>query len=135
MRYFLDTNTLVYSLHQDAPKHTEVNDFLTHCLSENSTCYFLSSSLKDAYYILCKHYLSEPNARKSIKMLRETLDMVDLNSAIIDDAFQSDEADFEDALIRCAAERLQVDAIVSYDESAFQNSFVPKLTALEARNK
>ncbi len=131
MRYFLDTNTLVYSLHQDAPKHKEVNDFLTHCFSENHTCYFLSSSLKDAYYILCRHYLSESDARQSIKLFRETLDMVDLNSVIIDDAFQSDEPDFEDALIRCAAERLQVDAIISYDESAFSQSFLPKLTAIE----
>ena len=132
MRYFLDTNTLVYSLHQDAPKHKEVNDFLEHCLSKNSPCYFLSSSLKDAYYILCRHYLSESDARQSIKMLRETLDMVDLNAAIVDGAFESDEPDFEDALIRSAAESLQVDAIISYDEDAFKNSFIPKLTAEKA---
>ena len=132
MRYFLDTNTLVYSLHQGAPKHKEVNDFLERCLSESSPCYFLSSSLKDAYYILCRHYLSETDARQSIKMLRETLDMVDLNAAIVDNAFESDEPDFEDALIRSAAESLQVDAIISYDEDAFKNSFVPKLTAEEA---
>ena len=131
MRYFLDTNTLVYSLHQGAPKHKEVNDFLEHCLSENSHCYFLSSSLKDAYYILCRHYLSEVDARQSINMLRETLDMVDLNATIVDDAFESDEPDFEDALIRSAAESLQVDAIISYVEEAFKNSFIPKLTAEE----
>ena len=135
MRYFLDTNTLVYSLHQDVPEYNEVNDFLRHCLSENLPCYFLSSSLKDVYYILCRHYLSEADARRSIMMLRETLYMLDLNSTLIDDAFQSDEPDFEDALIRSAAESLQVDAIISYDENAFKNSFIPKLTAKEASAK
>ena len=68
-------------------------------------------------------------------MLRETLYMLDLNSTLIDDAFQSDEPDFEDALIRSAAESLQVDAIISYDENAFKNSFIPKLTAKEASAK
>ena len=135
MKYFLDTNALVYSLHLGAPKHKQVCNFLERCLQENTPCYFLSSSLKDAYYILCKHYLSEAHARACIKMLRESLDMVDLNSTVIDSAFESDEPDFEDALIRAAAEKLQVNAIISYDEKAFKNSFVMKMTAEEANRK
>ena len=105
---------------------------MEHCLLENSPCYFLSSSLKDAYYILCRHYLSEVDARQSVKILRQTLDMVDLNVTIVDNAFESDEADLENALIRCAAESLQVDAIISYDEDAFKNSYISRLTAEEA---
>lgn len=132
VKFFLDTNILVYALHQDSPKHKEVNDFLRHCFSKNIVCYFLSSSLKDTYYILCRHYLSEPEARQSIKQLRNILSMVDLNAAIVDDAFLSDEPDFEDALIRSAAETLQVNAIISYDEYAFAQSFLPKLSAEEA---
>ena len=62
-------------------------------------------------------------------MFREIFDMVDLNSTIIDDAIDSDEPDFEDALVRCAAEILQVDAIISYDEDAFESSDIAKLTA------
>ena len=129
MKYFLDTNVIVYSLHTRTPQHAEVTSFLGECLRKNTTCYFLSSSLKDAYYILCRHYLSESNARKSIKMFREIFDMVDLNSTIIDNAIDSDEPDFEDALVRCAAEILQVDAIISYDEDAFESSVIAKLTA------
>lgn len=132
VKFFLDTNILVYSLHQDSPKYKEVNDFLKRCFSKNITCYFLSSSLKDTYYVLHRHYLSESEARQCIRLLRNILSMVDLSSAIVDEAFLSDEPDFEDALIRCAAERLQVNAIISYDERAFAQSFLPKLSAEEA---
>ncbi len=131
MKFFLDTNTLVYSMYQNSPKHKEVCDFLLCCLSKGAICYFLSSSLKDIYYILRRHYLTEPDARQSIKLLRETLDMVELNSTIVDIAFDSNEPDYEDALIRAAAELLQVDVIISYDEDAFKNSFIKKLTAVE----
>ena len=132
MRFFLDTNVVVYSMHQEAPNHEEVNTFLTQCLKTETVCYFLSASLKDAYYILCRHYLTEANARQCIKMFRETFDMVDLTSSIIDGAFQSNEPDFEDALVRTSSELLQADAIVSYDKEAFANSFVPKFTAKQA---
>ncbi len=131
MKLFLDTNILVYSVFQNSPKYKEASKFIMHCLSENVTCYFLSSSLKDVYYILCRHYLSEPDARQCIKLLCETLDMVELNSMIIDKAFDCNEPDFEDALIRSAAEVLQVNAMVSYDKNAFENSFVPRFTAKE----
>ena len=132
MNFFLDTNVLVYSLHSQAPFYAEVNNFLSRCLSENITCYFLSSSLKDTYYILRKHYLPEANARYSIRMFRKVFEMIDLNSVIIDKVFSSNEPDFEDALVRSAAEVLQVDAIISYDKDAFKASFIPKLTAINA---
>ncbi len=132
MRFLLDTNVVVYALHQETKQHAKVNEFMTCALRCSATCYFLSSSLKDVYYILCRHYLSENDARTSIKMLRETLDMVDLSSTFIDEALQSDEPDFEDGIVRAAAESLHVDAVVSYDESAFKHSFIPKMTAEKA---
>ena len=132
MRFFLDTNVIVYSLHQEAPEHDDVNVFLKQCLKKNVACYFLISSLKDAYYILCRHYLTENDARKCIKMFRNAFDMVDLTSEIVDGALLSDEPDFEDGLVRTSAELLQADVIVSYDKDAFVNSFIPKLTAERA---
>ncbi len=132
MRFFLDTNVLVYSLHQESKQHAEVNKFITYALDSAITCYFLSSSLKDIYYILCRHYLSEENSRLCIQMLRETLDMVDLSSSLIDEALRSDEPDFQDGVVRATAESLQVDAIISYDQDAFKHSFIPKMTAKKA---
>lgn len=133
MRFLLDTNVLVYALHQQCKQHEQANAFITRCLARGDTCYFLSSSLKDVYYILRRHYLAEEGARQSVRMLREALDMVELNATIVDAALENDEPDFEDGIIRAAAEVLQVDAIVSYDAEAFAHSPIPKATAEQAR--
>ncbi len=132
MRFLLDTNVLVYALHQEAEHHGETDGFIMRCLVGGHVCYFLSSSLNDVYYILRRHYLSEGDARQSVRMLRETLDMLDLSSTLVDAALDSDEPDYEDGVVRAAAEALQVDAIVTYDKDAFARSPVRKATAGQA---
>lgn len=133
MSFLLDTNVLVYALHRECEQHEQADAFITSCLEHGKTCYFLSSSLKDVYYILCRHYLAEKDARQSVRMLREALDMVELNATMVDAALASDEPDFEDGIVRAAAEALQVDAIVSYGAQAFVRSPIPKTTAEQAR--
>ena len=135
MRFLLDTNVIVYALNRKSAYNEEVLSFLFGCQAKNATCYFVSSSLKDAYYVLSKHYALEKDARAAIKCFRECFDMVSLTDGIIDGAFESNEPDFEDAIVRVVAEALQVDAIVSYDVKAFTNSFVPKFTAREAADR
>ncbi len=60
-------------------------------------------------------------------------DLVDLTGLLVYSALDSNEADYEDGLIRAAAEALQVDAIVSYDKKAFKGSCIPRKTAAEVR--
>lgn len=76
--------------------------------------------------------MSEKDARDSIRNIAEVFDLVDLTEPLIFDALDSDEPDYEDGLIRTAAETLQVDAIITYDKQAFKDSFIPKMTAQEA---
>lgn len=59
--------------------------------------------------------------------------LVDLTGRTVIQAVGSDEPDYEDALVRIAAESLQVDAIISYDKKALWASRVPKLDVDEAR--
>lgn len=51
---------------------------------------------------------------------------------VIFNALDSDEPDYEDGLIRAAAEALQVDALITYDKKAFKYSSIPSMTAEEA---
>lgn len=88
--------------------------------------YALSSSLNEVYYILHRHYMEESEARESLRDIAETFDLVDLTGLFVFESIDSDEPDYEDGLIRVAAEELQVDAIISYDKAAFKSSFVPQ---------
>ena len=130
--FLFDTNALIYWAYPQSPYHEDVNRLLYRILSEKGSAYMLSSSLNDVYYVLRRHYSSEEDARESIRDIAEVFDLVDLTGLIVFDALDSSEPDYEDGLIRSAAEALQVDAIVSYDKKAFKESEIPTVTAEEA---
>lgn len=127
-----DANALLYWVYPASPFHDDVSQLLQEAFQSDASCYTLSSSLNEIYYALHSHYMSEEDARASIRDIAETFDLVDLTGPLVFSAIDSDEPDYEDGLIRGAAEALQTDAIVSYDKKAFRNSFIPKLTASEA---
>lgn len=130
--FLFDANALVYWVYPGSPHHDQVNGFLDVVLSERSAIYALSSSLNEIYYALHSHYMSEADARDSIRDIAGLFDLVDLTGPLVHASLDSDDPDYEDGLIRAAAEFLQVDAIITYDRSAFRSSFIPKLTTGEA---
>ncbi|MEI3376805.1 MAG: PIN domain-containing protein [Coriobacteriales bacterium] len=127
-----DANALLYWVYPSSPFHDDVSNLLHAAFEQEASCYALSSSLNEIYYALHSHYMSEGEARASIRDIAETFDLIDLTGLQVFAALDSDEPDYEDGLIRSAAEALQVDAIISYDKKAFRKSFVPKMTAREA---
>ena len=127
-----DANALLYWVYPSSPFHDDVSNLLHEAFEQDVSCYALSSSLNEIYYALHSHYMSEAEARASIRDIAETFDLVDLTGLQVFAALDSDEPDYEDGLIRSAAEALQVDAIISYDKKAFRRSFIPKMTAQEA---
>ena len=130
--FLFDSNALVYWVYPDSPFNGEVSDFLLEALSGKNSVYALTSSLNEIYYALHRHYMSEPCARESIRDIAHVFDLVDLTGALVFDSLDSDEPDYEDGLIRAAAESLQVDALVTYDKKAFRHSAVPTVTAAQA---
>ncbi len=130
--FLFDANALIYWVYPQSPHHDSVNELLRKALSAKGSIYALSSSLNEIYYALHRHYMTETDARGSIRNIAEVFDLVDLTGPLVFDALDSNEPDYEDGLIRAAAEALQVDAIISYDKKAFSSSFIPKLTAEEA---
>lgn len=130
--YLFDANALVYWVYPDSPERPQVSAFLHHALGSGDRTYALASSLNEIYYALHRHYMNEAEARSSIRDIAETFDLVDLTGLLVFEALDSDEPDYEDGLIRAAAEALQVDAIISYDKRAFGGSRIRKMTAGEA---
>lgn len=129
---FFDANALVYWVYPESPYHGDVSALLHRAFANRDSVYALSSSLNEIYYALHRHCMSESDARASIREIAEVFDLVDLTGPLVYYALDSNEPDYEDALIRAAAEALQVNAIISYDKKAFRGSFVPTLTAREA---
>ena len=130
--FLFDTNALVYWVYPDSPHNEEVTVLLQGVLSGRGSAYALTSSLNEVYYVLRRQYMSEEDARESIREIAEVFDLVDLTGLFVFDALDSDEPDYEDGLIRAAGEALGVDAIITYDKKAFRSSVVPSLTAREA---
>lgn len=127
-----DTNALIYWVYPDSPFHDETLCLIDEAFLNRGAVYALASSLNEVYYILNRRYMEESEARESIRDIAETLNLVDLTGIFVLESIDSNEPDYEDGLVRIAAEELQVDAIISYDKAAFKSSFVPKMTAAEA---
>lgn len=130
--FLFDSNALVYWTYPSAPQHAEVSHLISRTVEEDGRIYALSSCLNEIYHALHTHYMAESDARESIRDISEVFDLVDLTAPLVADALDSDEPDYEDGLVRAAAEALQVDFIITYDKKAFADSFVPKATAAQA---
>lgn len=131
-KVFLDTNILIDFVCRNRPNHAEAERLVRVALQKDCELCVLVSSLKDAYFIYCRHYGSEEGARWHIRGLRRMMSLVALDASVSDAALDSDEPDYEDGLIRAAAERGRADAIISRDVSAFEKSSVLKMSAQEA---
>lgn len=128
----VDTNTLIYWSYDGSPFHDDAQRFVRAAIINNIKLYVLSSSLNDIYYALHRHYENESAAREAIADVASIFDLVSLTPELVIASIASDEPDYEDGLIRAAAELLEVDAIVSYDKKAFKFSIIPRLDAAQA---
>ena len=129
----IDTNVLIDYCDRQRPCHEDAAK-LVHAAAEHDVdLIVLVSSLKDLYYILCRRLQSESLARQATEVASKSVFAVaDLLASYTPRALQSNEPDFEDGLVRAAAEELGVDAIVSRDKRAFALSHIPRLDAVEA---
>lgn len=121
-RLLVDTNVLLDGVVASRPQHSEARGLMSAARASGYELWVLASSLKDAYYLLCRHYRDETSARAVISAIRGGTCLAPLTADVVDDALSSDEPDFEDGLVRAAAESLGCVAIVSRDSAAFTRS-------------
>lgn len=132
MKLLFDTNVLVDSLNEDRqPFRSQCNELIHVCLGRaDIELMAVSSSLKDVYYIMCRRYSDEPQARKAVGALMTIFELLPLMEHNVRKAYHSDEPDFEDGLIRAVAEDNKVDVIVTRDAAAFRGSTIPAMDAI-----
>lgn len=132
MRVFLDTNILIDLIADSRPHSADSRALMVELSNRNTEFYTNASSFKDVYYICRRVFTKERDLRKAVQSLRELINPIELTLPILDTAFESDEPDFEDGIIRASAELSQSDLIITYDAGAFRNSSVKSVTADQA---
>lgn len=125
----LDTNVLVDLASSQRPMHDLTLTAVRQALVAGVELRCLASSLKDVYCICHRHYRSEPTARGYVRHLAAVLPVLDLTSQMVDMALLSNEPDFEDGLIRAAAEASGCTHILTRDAGGFLSSRVTKIDA------
>ena len=129
-RVVLDTNIILDYLSATRERHRDAVDLLEVLLSsEDKSPVVLAASIKDAYYILCRHYRDEGVIRSRLNDFRSLMEVAELTVPVLDAAFASDEPDLEDGIVRATAELLGAEAIVTRDASAYAGSSVPSMDA------
>lgn len=132
-RFLLDTNVMLDMVCADRTNNKLTYEFMLQSfLRGTHRLYAPAGSLKDVYYVYCRHYGDELDARKMIEMLKDSTEVVDLTDSVLDLALYDEEPDFEDGIIRVSAQQINCDYIVSYDAAAFEGSPVPCITTEEA---
>ena len=131
-KFFFDTNILLDLVIPARPQHGFAAELFREIAARGDGRVLLASSLKDVYYIFNRHYGDEQTARKVISQMRASFEVVELTLCVVDGALCSNEPDYEDALVRAAAENARCDYIVSRDEKAFRASYCKRVDARQA---
>lgn len=84
--------------------------------------------MKDAYYV-CSKAIPESKVRDIIRLFIETCAILPFGEAECRESAYSDEPDFEDGLIRAAAELNGIDFIITRDTQAFRHSRIRSMSA------
>lgn len=127
-KLLLDTNVLLDFMVSERPGSTAAVEVFRRCARGTDIGLVCASSLKDVYYVARKH-LGEQAARDFVRAFLMALKALPLDDALCRLAADSNEPDFEDAIIRASAEDARVDFILTRDAQAFQRSRVRALTA------
>lgn len=121
-----DTNVLLYMMIPTRPHSDEALAIARMADSSEVRAFICASSLKDVYYITRK-YADDTAVRAILKSFMMMFEVVPVDRGICEEALISDEPDYEDGIVRAAAEMARADVILARDKAAFGASWVPSM--------
>jgi len=127
----LDTNVVLDFLSAVRADHSDAVSLVQALQKSGVRAYVVATSLKDIYYILGRSD-GESVARTAVMSVLATMTVLPVDEVCCLRALSSNEPDFEDGIIRAAAEIARADYLVSRDARAFLGSHVPRLSPAEA---
>jgi predicted nucleic acid-binding protein len=131
VRVLVDTNIVLDFLLQREPFSQDAELLFQAIDSGQVIGYVTATTLTDIFYISRKHTLSIEQARQAVSETLTVMVICPVNRAVLESAFKSGLADFEDAVqIFCAVEQ-GLDAILTRDAKGFLSSSIPVLSIQE----
>ncbi|MEA5554595.1 PIN domain-containing protein [Anabaena cylindrica UHCC 0172] len=131
MRVLVDTNIVLDFLLQREPFSQDAELLFQAIDTSQVVGYVTATTLTDIFYISRKHTLSIEQARQAVSETLNVMVICPVNRAVLESAFKSGLADFEDAVqIFCAVEQ-GLDAILTRDTKGFLSSSIPVLSIQE----
>ena len=77
--------------------------------------YIVSSCITDIYYLVSK-YTTKLEAKETIRSLLSLFSIINLNADDLKTALESDNVDYEDAIVSICAEKTNIDYIITRDD-------------------
>lgn len=129
-RLLLDTNTLLDIAVSHRPGANAAQTLFDAVADNRTVGYVFPGSLKDFYYIT-RRDLDEDTCRAWIALFLATFLLARFDRKTCEEALTSNEPDFEDGLIRAAAEHEGCTHVITRDADAFVRSTVTSMTPEE----
>ncbi len=122
MKIMIDTNVILDILQKREPFFSDSYKAVSKAIKEKCECLVSASAVTDIFYILNKSLHSTSLARRYIEELSNMLTFADVLSVDINSALMSDIEDFEDAVVDAVAERCGAELIITRNDKDFQGA-------------
>lgn len=131
MRVLIDTNIVLDFLLQREPFFQDAELLFQAIDMGQIIGYVTATTLTDIFYISRRHTRSIEQARQAVLETLTVMAICPIDRAVLESAFNSGLADFEDAVQIFSAVAQGLDAIVTRDVQGFLSSSVPVLSVEE----
>jgi len=128
VRILIDTNIILDFLLQREPFFLDAEQLFQEIDSGRVVGYVTATTLTDIFYISRRHTRSIEQARQAVSETLTVMVICPVNRAVLESAFRSGLADFEDAVQIACAVAQGLDAILTRDTQGFLNSSVPAVS-------
>ena len=135
MNILVDTNILLDFLLQREPFFHDAERLFQAIDSGQIVGYATATTLTDIFYIARRHTRSIEQAREAVSETLTAMEICPVNREVLEVAFSSGFADFEDAIQVACAVAQGLDAILTRDNQGFLNSSVPVLSVQECLHR
>lgn len=128
MKILIDTNVILDMIAKREPFFTPAAKVIFLSAEEKIKAYITSNIVTDIYYIACRHYMRESEARDMLHKLLKIVGVLNVGHRDCLKALELPMKDYEDALLAVCAKRVNADYIVTRDIEHFRNSPVSPIS-------
>ncbi|MFO7754623.1 MAG: PIN domain-containing protein [Bacteroidales bacterium] len=129
-KLLVDTNIIIDLLAKREEFYKPAAQLFSLADQKKVELYLCSLSFATAHYILSRQ-IAESKVREILRKLKVLVNVISLDSKVLDLALNSDFKDFEDAIQYYAAIESRIDIIITRNLKDFRKSDIPAMTGQE----